>query len=68
MAYDEVVYLRGIDSKGTVHTSLVMAKTNLKVDPIKRITIDRLELCGALVLAWLLKQTSTVLNVPKGNI
>ena len=36
-AYAGAVYIRGIDTKGIVHTSLVVAKT--KVAPIKRLTI-----------------------------
>ena len=43
-AYTGVVYTRSVDSDGSVHISLVMAKT--KVAPIKRLTISRLELCG----------------------
>ena len=44
-AYAGVVYLRIVDSTDVVHTSLVMAKT--KVSPIKRLSVPRLELCGA---------------------
>ena len=44
-AYAAAVYIRVEDKCGTVHTSLVIAKT--KVAPIKRLTIPRLELCGA---------------------
>lgn len=46
-AYSAVVYLRMTDSDNVVHTSLVMSKT--KVAPIKRISIPRLELCGAVL-------------------
>ena len=53
-AYAGVVYLRMVDSTGGVHTSLVMSKT--KVAPIKRLTIPRLELCGAHLLAQILAQ------------
>ena len=65
-AYAGAIYTRGIDTKGIAHISLVVAKT--KVAPIKRLTIPRLELCGALIMARLLKHTSTVLNVPMGNV
>ena len=51
LAYAVVVYLRSIDADGVVHASNVIAKT--KVSPIKRVTIPRLELCGALVVARL---------------
>lgn len=51
-AYAGVVYIRGEDSSGNVYVSLVAAKS--KVAPIRRITIPRLELCGALLLAQLL--------------
>ena len=65
-AYSGVVYLRMEDSSGTVHTSLVMSKT--RVAPIKRQTIPRLELCGALVLAQLLSHCKDVLNIPMPSI
>ena len=60
-AYGGVVYLRMVDSTDTVHTSLVMSKT--KVSPIKRLSIPRLELCGAQVLAGLLQHVKKVLQV-----
>ena len=44
-AYAGVVYIRMVDSAGGVHTSLIISKT--KIAPIKRLTIPRLELCGA---------------------
>ena len=66
MAYAGVVYLRGLGQNDEICTSLVMAKT--KVAPIKRMTIPRLELCGALVVARLLKYVSVVLSIPTGNV
>ena len=62
MAYAGVIYLRLVDTTGCIHTSLVMAKT--KVAPIKRLSIPRLELCGALLLAQLLHHCQTVFNFP----
>ena len=44
-AYAGVLYLHMADTKGDVHTSLVLAKT--RVAPIKRHMIPHLELCGA---------------------
>ena len=64
-AYAGAIYIRGIDLRGRVHVSLVVAKT--KVAPIKRLTIPRLELCGALIMTRLLKDASTILNVPMEN-
>ena len=60
-AYAAAVYIRVQDKSGTVHTSLVIAKT--KVAPIKRLTIPRLELCGAKLLSQLLRHTQRALNV-----
>ena len=53
-AYAGVVYLRMVDSAGGIHTSLVMSKTKV-APPIKRLTIPRLELCGARLLAQILQ-------------
>ena len=61
-AYAGIVYLRMVDSTGAVHISLVMAKT--KVSPIKRLSIPRLELCGAQVLAKLLHHVRGIFQVP----
>ena len=59
--YAAAVYIRVQDKSGTVHTSLVIAKT--KVAPIKRLTIPRLELCGAKLLFHLLRHTQRALNI-----
>ena len=51
-AYSAVAYLRATYSKGPPTVVLVAART--KVAPLKRLTIPRLELCGAHVLLILL--------------
>ena len=60
LAYAAVVYLRLTTTIGT-QVSLVIAKT--KVSPIKRLTIPRLELCRASLLAQL-HHVGKVLDVP----
>ena len=65
-AYAGVVYLRMVDSIGQVHTSLVFSKT--KVSPIKRLSIPRLELCGAHVLTKLLCHAKEIFQVPMDRI
>ena len=66
VAYAGVVYLRLTDSDGNVHISLVASKT--KVAPIKPLTIPRLELCGAQLLARLLHHVKDVLHVSHNNV
>ena len=51
-----------VDSTGNVHTSLVISKT--KVSPIKRLSIPRLELCGAQVLTKLLCHVKGIFQLP----
>ena len=65
-AYAGVVYLRIVDTEGKAHTTLVMSKT--KVSPIKRLSIPRLELCGACLLARLLQHVKDTLQVPLSNV
>lgn len=65
-AYAGVVYFRAEDKCGDVHVSLVISKT--KVAPIKRLTIPRLELCGAKLLAQLLHHTQMALGIPTEDV
>lgn len=65
-AYAAVVYARVVDKNGSVHVSLITAKT--KVAPIKQVSIPRLELCGAVLLAKLIMEVSTILEVPKQHL
>ncbi len=50
-----------VESRGNVHISLVTSKT--KVAPIKRLTIPRLELYGALLLARILRHAKELLHI-----
>jgi len=65
-AYSGVVYFRMVDSLDHIHVSLVMSKT--KVSPIKRLSIPRLELCGAQVLACLLTYVKDTLQIPMSHV
>ena len=65
-AYAAVIYLRMTDSSDNVQTSLVISKT--KVAPIQRLTIPRLELCGAYLLAQLLHHVSQVFQLPLNSV
>ena len=58
LAYAAVVYLRMVCTDGDVQVALVTSKT--KVAPIKKLTIPRLELCGAVLLAQLLYNVQRV--------
>ena len=65
-AYSGVVYLRMEDSNGMIYTSLVASKT--RVAPIKRVTIPRLELNGALILAQILSHCKELLDLPLSSV
>ena len=65
-AYTGVVYLRSVDVSNNVHVSLVISKS--KVAPIKRLTIPRLELCGANLLADILLHVKRVVDIPIDDI
>ncbi|XP_055542986.1 uncharacterized protein LOC129728564 [Wyeomyia smithii] len=53
-AYAAVVYLRRVSENGQIRVSLIAAKT--KVAPVKQVTIPRLELNAAELLARLMKR------------
>ena len=64
--YSGVVYLRPMDDRNNIHVALVMAKT--KVAPIKRLSIPRLELCGAVIVSKLIHHVAKILEVALSNI
>ena len=65
-AYAGAVYLRATDVKGSVHVSLVMAKT--KVTPLKRLSIPQLELCSGLLLSKILSHVADTLGISSNNV
>ncbi|CAH2092355.1 unnamed protein product [Euphydryas editha] len=56
VAYAAVMYLRVVNEVENVYVSLVTAKT--RVAPIKQVSIPRLELCGAVLLAKLMVEVA----------
>ena len=65
-AYGAVVYIRLLHPDSTITVSLVTAKT--RVGPVKKLTIPRMELNGALLLARLLKTAAEDLEIPLPSI
>ncbi len=61
LAMAAVVYLRVTDHKGNSKVTLVCSKT--RVAPIKRLTIPRLELSAAVLLAHLIRHTQSTLEL-----
>lgn len=60
-AYAAVVYIKYINSDNTIRTTMVTSKT--RVAPIKTISLPRLELCGAVLLANLLTSVKNSLQL-----
>ena len=65
-AYGAVVYARYLHKDATVSITLITAKT--RVAPVKGLSIPRLELCGAKLLAQLISATATDIEVPASNL
>ncbi|XP_054718508.1 uncharacterized protein LOC129227912 [Uloborus diversus] len=61
-AYGAVIYLRCADTSGNFTTRLLCSKS--RICPLKMLTIPRLELCGALLLARLVNKISLILELP----
>lgn len=60
-AYAALVYIRIEKSDGTIKCNLIASKT--KVSPLKNVSLPRLELCGAVLLAKLVKKIQTALEL-----
>ena len=65
-AYAAVVYIRATYSHLPPSCQLVVAKS--RVAPLKKLTIPRLELCGAALLAELMETTMATLEVPLSDV
>ena len=65
-AYSAVVYIRAVYSNGPPSMTLVTAKT--KVAPLKRLSIPRLELCGATLISKLLNQVRHTLKMDLSRV
>lgn len=61
IAYACCIYARTLQPNGSIITRLIQSKT--KVAPVKTLTIPKLELCGAYLLAKLLKVIKRALEV-----
>jgi len=64
--YGACFYVRSRDKKGNKIIRLISAKS--RVAPLKTITIPRLELCGALLLAQLYHETFTALGINPSKV
>ena len=60
-AYGACLYLRSVIQQGKVTTKLLCSKS--RVAPVQKITLTRLELCVALLLAHLTHKTIPALNL-----
>ncbi|XP_054287839.1 uncharacterized protein LOC129003567 [Macrosteles quadrilineatus] len=66
VGYGCAIYLRVVNSDGKPLTNLIMAKS--KVAPLKKISIPRLELCGAVLLSKTMFFCKNMLAYKFGNI
>lgn len=65
-AYAAVVYCRTQTSEGDIKISLIASRT--KVAPVRTISLPRLELSGATLLAKLLNKVSQAMRIPPHNV
>jgi hypothetical protein len=66
LAYGAAVYVVSQSHSGKLTSHLLCSKS--RVAPVKTVTIPRLELCGAVLLAKLMYKVMTALNVPRESV
>jgi hypothetical protein len=66
LAYGSCLYIRSTDSDNQTFCELLCSTS--KVAPLKKLTIPRLELCAAVLLARLLKRATRALKLTVHNI
>lgn len=66
VAYGACIYLRCINISGSTSIKLICSKS--KIAPLKQISIPRLELCAAMLLAKLSKKVKNILHMNIHNI
>ncbi|XP_018359711.1 PREDICTED: uncharacterized protein LOC108758964 [Trachymyrmex cornetzi] len=64
--YGACLYVRSVGKHGDTAVRLLCAKS--RVAPLKTVTIPRLELCGALLLARLYREIDNVLNITRDKV
>jgi hypothetical protein len=65
-AYGTCLYLRSVNQQGEVTTKFLHSKS--RAAPVKQITLPRLDLCGALLLAQLIQKTAPALILKMDRI
>ncbi|GFX89933.1 integrase catalytic domain-containing protein [Trichonephila clavipes] len=64
--YGAAIYVKCLHNSGTVSTNLLCSKS--RIAPLKSVTIPRLELCAAVLLAKLIQKTIKSMKIPFNDI
>ncbi|XP_066596562.1 uncharacterized protein [Prorops nasuta] len=66
LGYGACLYVKSMDKQNNSRVSFLCSKS--RVAPLKEISIPRMELNGALLLAWLFKEVQNLFKIPPGRI
>ncbi|XP_011858403.1 PREDICTED: uncharacterized protein LOC105555962 [Vollenhovia emeryi] len=66
VGYGACIYIRSVGKHRNIICKLACAKS--RIAPLKTVTIPRLELCGALILARLYRETSNALKITPDKV
>ncbi|XP_011689951.1 PREDICTED: uncharacterized protein LOC105451279 [Wasmannia auropunctata] len=66
VGYGACLYIRLSDGHGNIHCRILCAKS--RVAPLKTVTIPRLELCGALLLAKIYSEVRKAVELPFSKV